>query len=200
VTQFQIIVTLERINEAFMLPALKQILTTFPFKIRGFHADNGGEYINYTVAQLLDKLRIEFTKSRSRHSNDNGLVESKNGSVVRKLYGYSHIPQHYATEFSELNSDQVYRYVNFHRPCYFPSTVTDDKGKEKKKYRYEDMMTPYEKFRSLSKPSQYLKPGIAFKMLDVFASEMTDNEAAEQLNSARDQLFKQLHERLKIEA
>ena len=91
VTQFQIIVTLERISEAFMLPALKQMLTAFPFKIRGFHADNGGEYINYTVAQLLDKLRIEFTKSRSRHSNDNGLVESKNGSVVRKLYCYSHI-------------------------------------------------------------------------------------------------------------
>ena len=132
VTQFQIIVTLERINEAFMLPALKQILAAFPFKIRGFHADNGGEYINYTVAELLDKLRIEFTKSRSRRSNDNGLVESKNGSVVRKLYGYIHIPQHYATEFSSLNSDQVYRYVNFHRPCYFPSIVTDDKGKEKK--------------------------------------------------------------------
>ncbi len=200
VTQFQIIVTLERINEAFMLPALKQILAAFPFKIRGFHADNGGEYINYTVAELLDKLRIEFTKSRSRHSNDNGLVESKNGSVVRKLYGYIHIPQHYATEFSGLNSEQVYRYVNFHRPCYFPSTVTDDKGKEKKKYRYEDMMTPYEKFRSLPKPSQYLKPGITFKTLDAFASKMTDNEAAEQLNSARDHLFKQLHERLKIRA
>ena len=50
VTQFQVIVTLERISEQFMLPALKQILAAFPFKIRGFHADNGGEYINYTVA------------------------------------------------------------------------------------------------------------------------------------------------------
>lgn len=200
VTQFQIIVTLERINEEFMLPALKQILAAFPFKIRGFHADNGGEYINYTVAELLDKLHIEFTKSRARHSNDNGLVESKNGSVVRKLYGYIHIPQHYATEFSELNGNQVYRYINFHRPCYFPSIITDDKGKERKKYRYEDMMTPYEKFRSLNKPSQHLKPGVTFKRLDAFANKMTDNEAAEKLNSARNQLFKQLHERIKIRA
>ena len=200
VTQFQIIVTLERISEEFMLPALKQILAAFPFKIRGFHADNGGEYINYTVAQLLDKLHIEFTKSRPRHSNDNGLVESKNGSVIRKLYGYTHIPQQYATDFSELNSQQVYRYVNFHRPCYFPTTITDDKGKQRKKYRYEDMMTPYEKFRSLPKPSQYLKPGVTFRNLDAFANEMTDNEAAEQLNSARNHLFKQLHERLKIRA
>ena len=200
VTQFQVIFTLERISEEFMLPALKLILAVFPFKISGFHEDNGGEYINYTVAELLDKLRIEFTKSRPRHSNDNGLVESKNGSVVRKLYGYMHIPQHYAADFVELNSVQVYRYVNFHRPCYFPTTVTDDKGKQRKKYRYEDMMTPFEKFRSLPKPSQYLKPGVTLKKLDAFANDMTDNEAADQLNSARDHLFKQLHERQKLTA
>ena len=110
VTQFQVIFTLERISEAFMLPALHQMLARFPFKIRGFHADNGGEYINYSVAELSEKLRVEFTKSRARHSNDNGLVESKNGSVVRKLYGYKHIPQQYADEFLTLNRDQVYRY------------------------------------------------------------------------------------------
>jgi len=200
VTQFQIIVTLERISEEFMLPALEQILAAYPFKLKGFHADNGSEYINYTVAELLEKLHIEFTKSRPRHSNDNGLVESKNGSVVRKIYGYMHIPQQYAADFAELNSLHVYRYVNFHRPCYFPSITTDSKGKQKKKYLYSDMMTPYEKFRSLTRPSQSLKPGITFKKLDAFANEMTDNEAAEQLNSARDHLFKQLHERLKIRA
>ena len=200
VTQFQVIVTLARINEEHMLPALKQLLDAFPFKIRGFHADNGSEYINYSVAELLETLRIEFTKSRPRHSNDNGLVESKNGSVVRKLYGYAHIPQQYAEEFESINSNQVYRYVNFHRPCYFPTITTDSKGKQRKKYRYQDMMTPYEKFKSLHRPSQYLKSGITFKQLNAFAQEMTDNEAAEQLNSARDQLFKQLHERLKMKA
>lgn len=200
VTQFQIIVTVERLSERYMLPALEQLLAAFPFKIQGFHTDNGGEYINYTVAQLLEKLRIEFTKSRPRHSNDNGLAESKNGSVVRKLYGYIHIPQHYADDFVSLNQHEVYRYINFHRPCYFPSIVTDKKGKERKRYRYEDMMTPYEKFRSLSKPGQYLKKGITLKQLDAFAREMNDNDAAEQLNSAKNQLFKQLHERLKLGA
>ena len=183
-----------------MLPALIQLLASFPFKIRGFHADNGSEYINYTVAELLDKLHIEFTKSRPRHSNDNGLVESKNGSVVRKLYGYMHIPQCYAAEFSTLNSEQVYRYVNFHRPCYFPSTITDKKGKQRKKYRYEDMMTPYEKFLSLPRPSQYLKPEVTLKKLNAFASKMTDNDAADEMNLAKDKLFRQLHERLKLSA
>lgn len=132
ITQFEIIVTVERIIEEFMQPALTAILAAFPFKIRGFHADNGSEYINYSVAELLEKLQIEFTKSRPRRSNDNGLVESKNGSIIRKLYGYSHIPQQYANEFLLLNCEQLYRYVNFHRPCYFPSTTTDEKGKQKK--------------------------------------------------------------------
>jgi hypothetical protein len=128
------------------------------------------------------------------------LVESKNGSVVRKLYGYMHIPQQYAADFTVLNSEQVYRYVNFHRTCYFPSIITDSKGKEKKKYRYEDMMTPYEKFLSLPHPSQYLKRGITLKTLDAYMNEMTDDVTAEKLNLARDHSFKQFHERLKVRA
>jgi transposase InsO family protein len=195
-----VVATLERITEEHMLPALKAMLNAFPFKIKGFHTDNGSEYINYSVAELLEKLHINFTKSRPRHSNDNGLVESKNGSVIRKLYGYGHIPQRYADSFTELNSGPLYRYVNFHRPCYFPSTTTDKKGKQVKVYRYKDMMTPYEKFRSLPRASQYLKSGVTFKKLDAFACEMTDNEAVEKLHSARDSLFKQLHERLKVRA
>lgn len=131
VTQFQVIVTVERISEAFILPAIQQILVAFHFEILGFHADNGGEYINYAIAALLDKLLIEFTKSRPRHSNDNVLVESKNGTAVRKLYGYDHIPQRHASQFSAFNRTEVYRYVNFHLPCYFPTTVIDNKGKEK---------------------------------------------------------------------
>ena len=115
-----------------MIPALKDMLAAFPFKIKGFHSDNGSEYINYSVAELLEKMRVNFTKSRPRRSNDNGLVESKNGSVIRKLYGYSHIPQRHADSFSELNSEPLYRYINFHRPCYFPSIITDKKGKQRK--------------------------------------------------------------------
>ena len=59
--------------------------------IKGFHSDNGSEYVNKQVAELLNKLNIEQTKSRSRQSNDNALAESKNNSVVRKHMGYSHI-------------------------------------------------------------------------------------------------------------
>jgi len=61
------------------------MLEQFPFAIRGFHSDNGSEYINERVAKLLEKLLVEQTKSRLRRSNDNGLVECKNGAVASAL-------------------------------------------------------------------------------------------------------------------
>lgn len=76
------VATCERISEAYLLPVLQDLMEQFPFRILGFHSDNGSEYINKTVAQLLEKLRVEQTKSRSRQSNDNALAESKNGAVV----------------------------------------------------------------------------------------------------------------------
>jgi hypothetical protein len=77
VTQFEIVCSTEKISEHYLMPALKLMLDSFPFAIQGFHSDNGSEYINQRVADLLQKLHVEFTKSRSRHSNDNALAESK---------------------------------------------------------------------------------------------------------------------------
>ncbi len=122
VTQMQFVATCEKISEAYLLPVIRQLLTGFPFVILGFHSDNGSEFINYKVAKLLDKLLVEFTKSRPRHSNDNALAESKNASVVRKHLGYAHIPQHCASLVNAFCADYLNPYVNFHRPCFFPVT------------------------------------------------------------------------------
>lgn len=189
VTQFQVVYTVERISEQFMIPALEEILATFPFEIKGFHADNGSEYINKQVAGMLAKLFIELTKSRSRQTNDNALVESKNGSVIRKILGYMHIPQHYAPYVNVFNRAHLVPYINYHRPCFFPITKVDAKGKERKKYPYENMMTPYDKLKSLDNAEQYLKPGITFLKLDAIAHQVSDNDAAAQLQVARKQLF-----------
>ncbi len=97
VTQFQFIGSVERIAERFLLPVLEALIQTFPFTVLGFHSDNGSEYVNKQVAALLEKLHVqEFTKSRARRTNDNALVASKNGSVVRKHLGYAHIPGRFA--------------------------------------------------------------------------------------------------------
>ena len=192
VTQVQLVATCEKISEAYLLPVIRQLLEGFPFVILGFHADNGSEYINYQVATLLEKLRIEFTKSRPRHSNDNALAESKNGAVVRKHLGYAHIPQQFAEQVNAFCANHLNPYVNFHRPCFFPETITDAKGKERKRYRYEDMKTPYEKLKSVPEASQYLKLGITVEQLDAIALRISDNEAALALNHARRTLFQSI--------
>jgi transposase InsO family protein len=196
VTQFEVVFTVERISEQFLIPALAALLETFPFQILGFHADNGSEYINRHVAELLEKLRIELTKSRPRQCNDNALAESKNAAVVRKILGYCHIPQKFAPQVNRFNQDYLVPYVNYHRPCFFPETFTDAKGKQRKRYRYEGMMTPYDKLKSLPNADQFLKPGLSFQSLDDIAYAISDNEAAQRLQQARYQLFESIDERL----
>ncbi|HEY6406040.1 MAG TPA: hypothetical protein VIY29_01090 [Ktedonobacteraceae bacterium] len=196
-TQFELVATCERISEAYLLPALESLLHDFPFRILGFHADNGSEYINYTVAKLLDKLRVEFTQSRPRNSNDNALAETKNGAIVRKHLGYAHIAQRFATEVNGFCRDFLNPYVNFHRPCFFAHSVTDSKGRIRKRYRFEDMMTPYEKLKSLPNASAFLKPGMSFEALDGFTAATSDNEAARQMNQARARLFQSIQRRSK---
>jgi transposase InsO family protein len=201
VTQYEAVASCERISEAYLIPVLEELLASFPFVILGFHVDNGSEYINRHVAELLNKLLIEeFTKSRSRHSNDNAQVESKNGAIVRKHLGYSHIPQRFAALVNAFDRDYLNPYVNFHRPCLFAETITDAKGRQRKRYPYKLMMTPYEKFKSLPLAEQFLKPGITFLQLDALATAMSDNEAARLLNQARATLFKTISNRSKTAA
>lgn len=195
VTQFEIVATCERLSEAYLLPVIETLLASFPFQILGFHADNGSEYINHTVAKLLEKLRVEFTKSRPRHSNDNGLAETKNGAIVRKHLGYSHIPQRFAADVNAFCRDFLNPYVNFHRPCFFAESLTDAKGKTRKRYRLKDMMTPYEKLKSLPEALRFLKPGTTFEQLDQTAAAISDNVAAERLNEARKKLFQSINRR-----
>ena len=176
VTQFQLIGSLERISEHFLLPVLETLLGSFPFVIHGFHADNGSEFINHQVARLLDKLHIgEFTKSSARRTTDNALVESKNGSVVRKHLGYAHIPARFARDVNDFAQHVLCPYLNFHRPCHFPTERIDSKGRRRKRYCYQDIMTPYEKLKSRPDAAQYLTPGITFQRLDELAFELSDN-------------------------
>lgn len=192
VTQFQVIVAVERISEHYLLPALRELLARFPFVLRGFHADNGSEYINHRVAELLAKLNIEFTKSRPRHSNDNALAEAKNGAVVRKHLGYSHIPSRFAAAVNAFTLDVLTPYVNFHRPCFFPHTTLDPKGRQRRQYRYEDMMTPFDKLASLPDIDTHLRPGCSLAALRAQARAQSDSDAAAALNRARTALFERI--------
>ena len=200
VTQWELLASVERISEAYLLPVIALLLEGFPFAIRGFHSDSGSEYVNHDIAKLLEKLRVEFTKSRPRQTNDNALAECKNGAVIRKLMGYSHIPQKHATAINGFYTQTLNPYLNFHRPCYFAVDTMDTKGKIRKTYPHEKIMTPWDRLKSIPNYQTYLKPGITCTALEQQANAMSDNEAAKQVQQARKLLFQSINRRSKSTA
>jgi transposase InsO family protein len=190
VSQWQVQACVEGISEAFLLPVLAMIIAQFPFQIDGFHSDNGSEYVNHKVAKMLDKLRIEQTKSRSRSSNDNALAESKNASVVRKHMGYSHIPQKYAKPINSFYQDVFNDWLNLHRPCLFATEVVSDKGKIKKVYKNKDAKTPLECLVKLSAANLVnFKTAATLEDLLFRATAKTDLQAALEMQKAKATLF-----------
>jgi len=198
VTQWEIVLCVEAISEAHLAPLLAIALGMFPFLIVSFHSDNGGEFINGVIAKLLNKLLIEQTKSRSGRTNDNALVEGKNGSVIRKHMGYWHIEQRHAPLINRFYMEHFNTYLNYHRPCGFATVTVDARGKRSKKY--ETYQTPHERLKSLvnaarshpSEPDKYLREGVSLEFLDGIAAKQTDNESARGMQEAKDRLFKKL--------
>jgi integrase-like protein len=190
ITQWEVTLAVARISEAYLLPVLQLLLRLFPFRILGFHSDNGSEFINKAVAQLLEKLRIEQTKSRPRHCGDNGLVETKNAAIVRKHIGWGHIDPAQAERVNQFYTGFLIPYVNFHRPSAQPEVHIDPKGRKRRLYK--KWLTPLEKLLSLHKPQQYLRQGRSLTALQRAANALSDTDAALRLQHAKDQMFADL--------
>jgi len=148
-TQWQVVGGTETISEHHLIPVLEAMLHQFPFRILGFHCDNGSEVLNCTVVELLNKLLVEeFTKSRAYRTTDIALVEGKNGAVVRKQIGYVPMRAEHAEAFQMFYVTHFNPYLNFRRPCGCATIVTNQRGKRKRSYRHKDYRTPYEKLTS----------------------------------------------------
>ena len=193
VTQWQVIGATSQISETWLIPVLEAMLEQFPFRMLGFHSDNGSEFINHTVAKLLNKLLVEQTKSRPRHSNDNGLVESKNGAVIRKLMGYGHIAAEHAEAIGGFYKEELNPYLNFHRPCGVPETIVNAKGKQRRIYRW--YATPWEILRQLPDLARHLRPEISIHELERKANAQSDTQAAANMQAAKRKLFERIFRR-----
>ena len=190
VTQWQIAGATPRISELYLEPLLKTMLRQFPFRILGFHTDNGSEFINRTVAELLNKLLIEQTKSRPRQSGDNGLVETKNGAIIRKHMGYGYIDASHADRINSFYREFLNPYLNYHRPCAQADVEIDHKGR--KRVRYRRYRTPLETLLSLDAPAQYLRQGLSINALKRIAGALSDTDAARRMQQAKNKLFEKL--------
>jgi len=190
ITQWEVVVCVAQLSDSCMIPALKILLSQFPFNIFNFHSDRGGENINYLVAEFLQRNLIKQTKSRPRRSNDNALVETKNGSVIRKNMGWVHINQGLVDEINDYYMKYFNPYLNYHRPCGYPTIITDEKGKVDKKY--EIYMVPYEALKKTPNQKQFLKQETSFEKLDIMAYERSDNEFAKLMREEERKLFNKI--------
>jgi transposase InsO family protein len=190
ITQWQIVAATPRISEAWLEPVLEALLRQFPFRILGFHSDNGSEFINQTLARLLEKLLIEQTKSRPRRSNDNGLVETKNGAVIRKHMGYGYMDAAHAQAIQNFYTQHLNPYLNYHRPCAQADLTVDAQGRQHRRYhRYQ---TPLETLLALPHPTQYLRHGLTVATLQRIAAALSDTQAAQRMQQAKRKLFEHL--------
>lgn len=197
VTQWQVVVCTEHISHSFMSTVVELLIAQFPFKLRGIHADNGVEYINERMSELMENARIELTKSRPRRSTDNALVEGKNGAVVRKMFGFQHIARSKAGLINDFNREHFNPLNNLHRPSLFASLEDDPKkpGRTLRRYYAKDAQTPLEKLASLPKNLRHLKPGVTIKALVAQANQQSDLQAAQARNAAWQELAPKLYDK-----
>jgi transposase InsO family protein len=183
VTQWQVVSAVETICEEQTKPVLAAMLEQFPFRVLGFHSDNGSEYINKTVSKMLGNLLIEQTKSRPRRSNDNGLVESKNGAVVRKHIGYGYIEPEHAKGLNSFYRAHLNPYLNFHRPCAQVAKIPQENGRIARKY--EQWRTPLEVLAAIKEVETHLREGVTLNDLLSQAGRESDTECATRMRKAK---------------
>lgn len=192
ITQWEIVFCVAQLSMSCMLPALEEMLNQYPFEIFNFHSDRGRETINHQVANMLEQMFIKQTKSRSYHSGDNALVETKNGSIIRKNMGWEHINQAMTDDINSYYKNYFNPYLNFHRPCGYPTIEKDEKGKNKKVYKL--YLTPYDFLKHITGANKFLKPLQSFEKLDTIAYSHSDNEWAEITREEERKLFKKIRE------
>jgi transposase InsO family protein len=190
VTQWEVVGCVPKITERHVIPMIEALLAQYPVPILGLHFDNGSEFINHRMRELLERLAVEFTKSRALRTTDNAVIEGKNGAVLRKNMGYGHIAREHAGRIQEFYVRYLNPYLNFHRPCGFATVSVDEKGKRRRKYAAGDYATPYEKLQSLRESGAILRPGLEWAALERTAKSASDTEYAERMRRAKMELLR----------
>lgn len=119
------------------------------FPILGFDSDNGGEFLNWHLADYFLKRPepVAFTRSRPYRKNDNARVEQKNWTHVRQLVGYGRLDNPVQAELlNDLYAKEWSQFRNFFCPA-MKHLRTEIEGSRKKRV-YDKPMTPFERLKA----------------------------------------------------
>jgi hypothetical protein len=138
-TQWEIVASVEKIAESYLVLVLESMLAGFPFVMRGFHSDNGPKFINKTVAQFLNKLLIRLPNAGPDTAMIMGWWSPRMAQWYTNTRAMLIFPRPMPKALNHYNSKYLNLYINFHRPCFFPVSVTDHRGKIRKTYPYQEV-------------------------------------------------------------
>ena len=161
--------------------SLKRMKEKVPFPITGMHPDTGSEFINWFLKDWCDENKIDLTRSRPNHKNDNAYVEQKNGHVVRRFLGYSRIDCQEAINAMNKLYDKLELYLNH----FVPSRKCLEKTRVGSKYKrkYDKAKTAYQRVLNhkdidqkakdkLRKEHEKLNPLLLKRKIDKMISEI----------------------------
>jgi hypothetical protein len=140
---------------ALVVAALESVRISMPFPLRSLDTDNGGEFMNETVATYCSQHGISCTRSRPYRKNDQAWVEQKNGAVVRRLVGYRRLEGLAAAEALSRLYAASRLFVNFFQPSFKLVSKTRLGAKVCKIYHPPE--TPYAKLLASASVSDEMK-------------------------------------------
>ncbi len=127
---------------------IEDIESCLPFEILGFDCDNGSEFLNWHLMRYFSNeqgnQRVQFTRSRPYHSDDNAHVEQKNWTHVRQLFGYERFNNQAAVELmNDLYKNEISQMNNY----FLPNTKLKAKQRVESKIlkKHDKPETPYQR-------------------------------------------------------
>lgn len=178
-TRFRFVGSVERVDAASVGDVLDSLQRALPFNLQRFVMDSS-EPVGREVAALLESLRRERLGRFEADPRDT-VPDVRNASPAERVNAFTR--------------RSLSPYLNYHRLCVFPAEALDGEGDAgTRSPGAPDIMTPYERLKSLPGADACLTSGTSFADLDAAASALSDNEAARLLTDACERLFGSLHE------
>lgn len=133
-------------GEAGIFAGILDIKNNIPFRLRGIDSDNGSEFINEHLLRfcLNSKPRIEFTRARAYEKEDQGTIEQKNYTHIRKIFGWDRYDTITARDaINELYQNELRWMDNF----FMPSVKLIKKIRKGSKIirKYDKPKTPFQR-------------------------------------------------------
>ena len=152
-------------GETDVLAQIRNIEGSLPFPLLGFDSDNGREFLNYHLLRHFTEReqRVQFTRSRAYHKDDNAHVEQKNWTHVRQWLGYHRfdIPE-IVPLLNKLYKTEWRLFHNFFCPSV--KLIAKQRIASKTIKRYDNPKTPYQ--RVMDSPD--IVPSIKQKLTTLF--------------------------------